>query len=145
MTLGNGSNDVLVLLAEAFLTPDVEAVYSQYAFAVYPIAVQACGAVARVARARPAEDPQPLGHDAAAILAAIGQKTRLLFVANPNNPTGTWLDEATLGRLLSAVPTDVIVVLDDGRIVESGTHANLLSRGGAYAILVAAQTSSHRG
>ncbi len=113
VTLGNGSNDVLVLLAEAFLTADVEAVYSEFAFAVYPIAVQACGATARVARARSAEDAQPLGHDPSAIAAAIGPKTRLLFLANPNNPTGTWMDEAALDALLKAVPPHVIVVLDE--------------------------------
>jgi histidinol-phosphate aminotransferase len=113
VTLGNGSNDVLVLLAQAFLAAGIEAVYSEYAFAVYPIAVQACGAGARVAAARPADDCQPLGHDASALLAAVGPKTRLLFLANPNNPTGTWLDEAALDALLRAVPPDVIVVLDE--------------------------------
>ncbi|HEU5468678.1 MAG TPA: histidinol-phosphate transaminase [Steroidobacteraceae bacterium] len=113
VTLGNGSNDVLVMLAEAFLVPGVEAVHSQYAFAVYPIAIQASGASARVAPARPAGHAQPLGHDAAALAAAVGPKTRMLFVANPNNPTGTWLDEAELDALLRAVPPDVIVVLDE--------------------------------
>lgn len=113
VTLGNGSNDILVLLAEAFLVPGAEAVYSQYAFAVYPIAVQACGAGARVASAHPADHEQPLGHDAAALAAAVGPKTRVMFVANPNNPTGTWLDEAELDALLRAVPPDVIVVLDE--------------------------------
>ncbi|MBM4219862.1 MAG: histidinol-phosphate transaminase [Gammaproteobacteria bacterium] len=113
VTLGNGSNDVLVLLAQAFLAAGIEAVYSEYAFAVYPIAVQACGARARVAAARPADDCQPLGHDPSALLAAIGPKTRLLFLANPNNPTGTWLDETALDALLRAVPPEVIVVLDE--------------------------------
>ena len=113
VTLGNGSNDVLVLLAEAFLTAGVEAVYSDYAFAVYPIAVQASGASPRVAQALPAGGPQPLGHDASALLAAIGPKTRILFLANPNNPTGTWMDGATLDALLRAVPPEVIVVLDE--------------------------------
>ncbi len=113
VTLGNGSNDILVLLAEAFLVPGAEAVYSQYAFAVYPIAVQASGATARVAPAWPAGHAQPLGHDAGALTAAVGPKTRVMFVANPNNPTGTWLDAAELDALLRAVPPDVIVVLDE--------------------------------
>ncbi len=113
VTLGNGSNDVLVLLAEAFLVPGVEAVYSQYAFAVYPAAVQASGAAARVAPALPASDAQPLGHDAGALAAAVGPRTRMMFVANPNNPTGTWLGEAGLDALLRAVPPEVIVVLDE--------------------------------
>jgi histidinol-phosphate aminotransferase len=113
VTLGNGSNDVLVLLAEAFLSPGLEAVYSQYAFAVYPGAVQASGATARVAAAHTAGSRQPLGHDAAALSAAVGERTRVVFLANPNNPTGTWLDERELGALLAAVPQDVIVVLDE--------------------------------
>lgn len=113
VTLGNGSNDVLVLLAETFLTPEFEAVYSQHAFAVYPIAVQATGAVARVPSANPTTHPMPLGHDPAALLAAIGPRTRLLFIANPNNPTGTWLGERELEALLRAVPPEVIVVIDE--------------------------------
>ena len=81
ITLGNGSNDVLVLLAEAFLTPGDEAVYSQYCFAVYPIAVQATGATARAAPARPASGDQPRGHDLDAMAELIGERTRLVFVA----------------------------------------------------------------
>ncbi|MGQ0428686.1 MAG: histidinol-phosphate transaminase [Gammaproteobacteria bacterium] len=113
VTLGNGSNDILVLLAATFLTPDSEAVYSQYAFAVYPIAVQATGAVACVAPANPPGHAMPLGHGPAAILAAIGPKTRLLFLANPNNPTGTWLSERELEALLGAIPLEVVIVLDE--------------------------------
>jgi histidinol-phosphate aminotransferase len=113
VTLGNGSNDILVMLAEAFLVPGVEAVYSQYAFAVYPIAVQASGAPARVTSAWPADHAQPLGHDPGGLAAALGPKTRMMFLANPNNPTGTWLDEPELDALLRAVPPEVIVVLDE--------------------------------
>ena len=113
VTLGNGSNEILVMLAEAFLVPGVEAVHSQHAFAVYPSAIQAAGATGREAPAFPPGHPQPLGHDPAALAAAIGAKTRLLFVANPNNPTGTWLDESQLDGLLRAVPPEVIVVLDE--------------------------------
>lgn len=113
VTLGNGSNDVLVLLAEAFLVPGVEAVYSQYAFAVYPSAVQASGATARLVPAWPAGHAQPLGHNPAELAAAVGPRTRMMFMANPNNPTGTWLDESELDALLRAVPPDVIVVLDE--------------------------------
>ncbi|MBM5811227.1 MAG: histidinol-phosphate transaminase [Gammaproteobacteria bacterium] len=113
VTLGNGSNDVLVLLAETFLTPAHEAVYSQYGFAVYPLAVQAASAIARVAPANPAAHAMPLGHDLAAMRALIGPQTRLLFIANPNNPTGTWFGEAELVELLRAVPEQVIVVLDE--------------------------------
>ncbi len=113
VTLGNGSNDILVLLAEAFLTPGLEAVYSRYAFAVYPNAVQASGATARVAAANPPDHAMPLGHDPAAILASIGPRTRMIFLANPNNPTGTWLAARELDDLLRMVPPEVIVVLDE--------------------------------
>lgn len=113
VTLGNGSNDVLVLLAETFLTPELEAVYSQYAFAVYPLAVQAESAGASVALALPTDHRMPLGHDPAAILAAVGPCTRLVFLANPNNPTGTWLNDHELDVLLRAIPPEVIVVLDE--------------------------------
>lgn len=113
VTLGNGSNDVLVMLAETFLTADLDAVYSQYAFAVYPIAVQGTSARASVAPAWPPDHRMPLGHDPAAILAAIGPCTRLVFLANPNNPTGTWLDGQELDALLCAIPPEVIVVLDE--------------------------------
>lgn len=113
VTLGNGSNDLLVLLAVTFLTPEHEAVYSQYAFAVYPIAVQASGAKARVASANPPDHAMPLGHDPKAILAAIGPKTRIVFLANPNNPTGTWLAGSELEALIRAIPPEVIIVLDE--------------------------------
>jgi histidinol-phosphate aminotransferase len=113
VTLGNGSNDVLVMLAEAFLVPGTEAVCSQYAFSVYPGAIQATGATVRIAAARAADAAQPLGHDPAALAAAVRPDTRLMFIANPNNPTGTWLDEAELDALLEAVPRNVIVVLDE--------------------------------
>ena len=113
ITLGNGSNDILVLLAEAFLTGDTEAVYSQYCFAVYPIAVQAVGAIARVAPARPANDRMPLGHDLDAMAALVTARTRLIFIANPNNPTGTWLDGSSLLKFLRALPDTVIAVIDE--------------------------------
>jgi histidinol-phosphate aminotransferase len=113
ITLGNGSNDILVLLAEAFLTPETEAIYAQYCFAVYPIAVQAVGAQARIAPALPATASMPLGHDLAAMQALVTPRTRLVFIANPNNPTGTWLDSQSLVRFLRGLPDSVIAVVDE--------------------------------
>jgi histidinol-phosphate aminotransferase len=113
ITLGNGSNDILVLLAEAFLTPETEAIYAQYCFAVYPIAVQAVGARACIAPALPATASMPLGHDLAAMQALVTPRTRLVFIANPNNPTGTWLDSQSLVRFLRGLPDSVIAVLDE--------------------------------
>jgi len=113
ITLGNGSNDVLVLLAEAFLLPGREAVVSQYAFAVYPIAVQAASATLRVAAANAASHHQPLGHDLDAMLSLVNENTRLVFIANPNNPTGTWLEEKPLLAFLESVPESTVVVVDE--------------------------------
>lgn len=114
LTLGNGSNDILVLLAEAFLTPGTEAVYSQYCFAVYPLAVQATGARAIVVPALPADHPRmPLGHDLDAMRAAVTPQTRLVFVANPNNPTGTWVGAAALEAFIASLPASTIMVLDE--------------------------------
>lgn len=114
ITLGNGSNDVLVLLAEAFLTPDTEAIYSQYAFAVYPIAVQAVGARARVAPAHAHDHAtSPLGHDLEAMAERLSDRTRLVFIANPNNPTGTWLEGPTLRHFIERMPEHVLVVIDE--------------------------------
>ena len=121
LTLGNGSNDVLELAARAFLTPAHEAVFSEHAFAVYPIVTQAIGATARIAKAHPPDHAMPHGHDPAAILDLINDRTRIVFIANPNNPTGTWLKTAELQALLAAVPESVIVVVDEayGEYVEA--------------------------
>jgi histidinol-phosphate aminotransferase len=113
ITLGNGSNDLLVMLAEAFLAPGLEAVYSQYAFAVYPIAVQATGARGVVTPALPANSSMPLGHDLKAMARAITPRTRVVFIANPNNPTGTWVPAAELHAFIASAPDHVIVALDE--------------------------------
>ena len=113
LTLGNGSNDVLVLLAETFLTERVAAVYDQYSFVVYRLAVQACGAKAHVSDSNPPDHAQPLGHDLDAMRALVDATTRLVFIANPNNPTGTWLEQDELRRFLRDMPDHVITVLDE--------------------------------
>ncbi|WP_278396102.1 histidinol-phosphate transaminase [Stutzerimonas kunmingensis] len=110
VTLGNGSNDILELVARAYLAPGLNAVFSEHAFAVYPIATQAVGAEGRAVPAR------NWGHDLDAMAAAIDENTRVVFVANPNNPTGTWFDAAALGGFLARVPEYVLVVLDEAYI-----------------------------
>jgi len=107
ITLGNGSNDVLELAAHALLQPGCSAVYSQYSFAVYALATQETGARAIVVPAR------DLGHDLGAMRAAIAADTRLVFIANPNNPTGTFLPADAIAAFLAEVPRDVVVVLDE--------------------------------
>jgi histidinol-phosphate aminotransferase len=107
LTLGNGSNDILELVAHALLQPGSAAVYAQYSFAVYALATQETGARAIVV---PARDH---GHDLAAMRAAIDAHTRVVFIANPNNPTGTFLPAAEVEAFLASVPSDVVVVLDE--------------------------------
>lgn len=107
LVFGNGSNDILELAARAFLTAGCETIYSQHAFAVYQLVTQATGATGVVV---PAKD---YGHDLPAMLAAITPKTRIIFIANPNNPTGTLLDKAELLTFLKQVPKTVLIVLDE--------------------------------
>jgi histidinol-phosphate aminotransferase len=113
ITLGNGSNDVLELVARAFLTSAAAAVYSAHAFAVYPLVTRAAGARANVAPAHDGERGPKYGHDLNAMLAAVDDATRVVFIANPNNPTGTWVAGTELRRFLEAVPVGVIVVVDE--------------------------------
>lgn len=107
ITLGNGSNDILELAAHAFVQPGQSVVYSQYSFAVYPLATQAVGGRAIVVPAK------NFGHDLAAMAKAIAKDTKLVFVANPNNPTGTFVPAAEIEAFLKLVPQDVVVVLDE--------------------------------
>lgn len=113
ITLGNGSNELLVMIAEAFLSPAVSAVYSQYAFAIYAIATHATGAIKRVAPAHPEGHRMALGHDLDAMHKLVDADTRLVFIANPNNPTGTWLEAEPLRRFIESMPPHVIVVVDE--------------------------------
>ncbi|MBU6285932.1 MAG: histidinol-phosphate transaminase [Betaproteobacteria bacterium] len=107
ITLGNGSNDVLELAARAFLQPGLASIYAQHSFAVYALATQAIGARHVVV---PAKD---LGHDLDAMVKAIDADTRIIFVANPNNPTGTFLEATRIDAMLKQIPPQVAVVLDE--------------------------------
>jgi histidinol-phosphate aminotransferase len=107
IVLGNGSNDVLEMAARAFLSPGASAVYSEHAFVVYSLATQAVGATSIVVPAR------HFGHDLEAMAKAIRSDTRVVFIANPNNPTGTWLPPDQIQGFVSKVPADVLVVLDE--------------------------------
>jgi histidinol-phosphate aminotransferase len=110
ITLGNGSNDILDLVARVFLRPGVESLFSEHAFAVYPLCTQAVGAEARVAKAR------NYGHDLEAMAALINERTRVVWIANPNNPTGTWLAAGPLRRFLDDLPETCIVVVDEAYV-----------------------------
>ncbi len=107
IVLGNGSNDILELASLALLAKGDEAVYAQYGFVVYPLATQARGA-------RGIEVPaKDYGHDLDAMRAAITSRTRIVYLANPNNPTGTWLPPADLEAFIASVPQEIVVVLDE--------------------------------
>ena len=108
ITLGNGSNDILELAAHAFLQPDRESVYSQHSFAVYALATQATGAKAVVVPAT-----SGLGHDLLAMRTAVTDRTGIVWVANPNNPTGTFIPAAEIKAFIEDIPKHVLVILDE--------------------------------
>lgn len=138
ITLGNGSNDTLDLIARAYLAPGREAVFSEYAFAVYPIATQAAGAKAVVTPAK------NWGHDLEAMQQAITDNTRVIFLANPNNPTGTWFNRTEFESFIQSVPESVIVVLDEAysEYVEDPTYPNGLQYLAKYPNLIVTRTFS---
>ncbi len=107
ITLGNGSNDVLELIGRAFVVPGDEVIYSQHSFVVYMLVAQSTGATSVVVPAR------EWGHDLDAMAAAVTDKTRIIFLANPNNPTGTWFTGQALRDFIAKVPENVVVVLDE--------------------------------
>ncbi len=107
IVFGNGSNDILELVARAFLYEGCEAIYSQHAFAVYPLVTQAVGATGVVVPAK------NYAHDLDGFLAAITPRTKLIFIANPNNPTGTLINKDALRAFIKAVPSNILIVLDE--------------------------------
>jgi len=107
VSLGNGSNELLELIARVFVSKKIdEVIFSQFAFVVYPLVTQALGATAKIS---PANN---YGHDLNSMLSLISENTKLIFVANPNNPTGTLLRDDELYSFLNKVPSDIPVVLD---------------------------------
>ncbi|MCC5886648.1 MAG: histidinol-phosphate transaminase [Gammaproteobacteria bacterium] len=118
ITLGNGSNDVLELLGRVFVGPGDRGVVDAHSFVVYPLAITSSGGeIVRV-------PSKHYGHDLEAMAAAVDDRTRILFVANPNNPTGTRVTEAEVKKLLASVPDDVVVVLDEAyfEYVDAADH-----------------------
>ncbi len=114
IALGNGSHELLMLLAQCFADSAHSVVYSQFGFAVFPVATAASGAQHICVRALPGGHADaPYGHDLLALARAIRADTRIVYLANPNNPTGTWFDDAGLAAFLAGVPRDVLVVVDE--------------------------------
>lgn len=138
VTLGNGSNDILELAARTFVNANDEVIFSQHAFAVYPIVTQAVGGLPVVTPAR------DWGHDLDAMAGAVSARTKLVFIANPNNPTGTWFDARSLTAFLDAIPARVIVVLDEAyfEYVGAADYPDGVSLLGRYPNLVVTRTFS---
>lgn len=138
LTIGNGSNDVLELLARVFLSSKNESIVSQHSFVVYPTITRATGAALKVIPAK------NYGQDLQATFEAIGNKTRLVFIANPNNPTGTWVNKSDLTAFLDQVREDVLVVLDEAyfEYVQEAEYPNGIALSEKYANLVVTRTFS---
>ncbi|WP_404407707.1 histidinol-phosphate transaminase [Pseudidiomarina marina] len=138
ITLGNGSNDVLELLARTFVNASHEVIFAQHAFVVYPLVTQAIGATGV---AVPAKD---YGHDLPAMLKAITPKTRMIFIANPNNPTGTFLSTESLAEFIAQVPSNVLVVLDEAyyEYVDEAERAPSVEWVAKYPNLIVSRTFS---
>jgi len=138
ITLGNGSSDVIEFAARIFVAPGDSVVFSQHAFAMYPIVTQAIGARAIEVTAR------DWGHDLDAMAQAVADDTRLVFITNPNNPTGTWFDRIALRRFMERVPQRVIVVLDEAyfEYVEHPDYPDGLTLLAEFPNLIVARTFS---
>lgn len=136
VTLGNGSNDILELVARTFVAPENSVIYSQHAFAVYALATQAVGSEGIEV---PAKD---YGHDLAAMAKAVREDTRVIFLANPNNPTGTWFSESDFSAFMQAVPSRVLVVLDEAYVEYFPEYFNSIKFLDQYSNLLISRTFS---
>lgn len=138
IVLGHGSNEILELIARAYAGPGDEIIFSEYAFAVYPIATQAVGAT-------PVEVPaKEWGYDLEAILASVTLQTKIIYIANPNNPTGTYLSANDLQAFLEKVREDILVVVDEAyhEYVEAEDYQSMAPLLGSHDNLIVTRTFS---
>lgn len=145
ITLGNGSNDILELVARCFVMPEQGVLFSEHAFAVYPIVTMAVNGLIQAVPALPKTHAQsPYGHDLDAMLIAIDERTRVIFVANPNNPTGTWLTRDALRVFIEQVPSNIIVVVDEAyfEYVEHADYPNAIEWVNEFENLMVTRTFS---
>lgn len=142
--LGNGTHELLMQFAQIFAGPGVDVVASKFGFAVYAIAAQCAGAQLRVAACNPDDHAMPRGHDLDAIAAAVTPATRLIYLANPNNPTGTWYGADAFAAFMAKVPRDVVVVVDEAyaEFVDAPDWASALALQPRYPNLVVTRTFS---
>ena len=123
--LGNGSHELLMQFSQAFAGPDTDIVAAKFGFAVYTLACQAVGANLRLANAYPPGHAMPRGHDLDEIARSVTATTRLVYLANPNNPTGTWFERDGLERVLQGLPPTTLVVVDEAYAEYVTTEASL--------------------
>jgi histidinol-phosphate aminotransferase len=144
LLLGNGSHELLMQFAQVFAGPGHEVVASQYGFAVYALAAQAAGATLCVAPALPRTGAMARGHDLDAIAAAVGPRTRLVYLANPNNPTGTWFAADAFTSFLDKLRRDVLVIVDEAyaEFVDAPDYASALALLPGHPNLVVTRTFS---
>lgn len=144
IVLGNGSHELLMQCAQVFAGPDDAVVASQFGFAVYALAAQATGATLIAATANPHDHAMPRGHDLDALLAAIDARTKLVYLANPNNPTGTWFGGEAFAAFLAVVPARVLVVVDEAyaEYVDAADYASALPLLAAHPNLIVTRTFS---
>lgn len=142
--LGNGSHELLMQFAQVFAGPGLDVVASQFGFAVYTLAAQAAGARFIAAPAFARDRSTPRGHDLEAIAAAITPATRLVYLANPNNPTGTWFGSDALQAFLARVPGQVLVVIDEAyaELADAPDYASALTLLGRHPNLIVTRTFS---
>lgn len=138
LVIGNGSNELLEFVGRVFAGAGDEIIYSQYGFAVYPITAQIVGAKGVEV---PAKD---FGHDLPAMAAAITEKTKIIYIANPNNPTGTCFDNQAWLEFMQQVPEQVLVVLDEAysEYVELENYPNGLDYLAQFPNLILCRTLS---
>ena len=144
LLLGNGSHELLMQFAQVFAGSGDEVVASRFGFAVYALAAQAAGATFRPAPALPRGHAMQHGHDLVELRAAIGPRTKLVYLANPNNPTGTWFAADAFAAFMASVPADVIVVVDEAyaEFVDAPDYASALSLVARHPNLVVTRTFS---
>jgi histidinol-phosphate aminotransferase len=144
LLLGNGSHELLMQFAQVFSGPGDEVVASKVGFAVYALAAQAAGATFRPAPALPRGHAMQHGHDLAELRAAIGPRTKLVYLANPNNPTGTWFGADAFAAFIASVPAGVIVVVDEAyaEFVDAPDYASALPLVTRYPNLAVTRTFS---
>ncbi len=145
LVFGNGSHELLMLLGQCFAGPDAAVMHAQFGFAVFALATAAAGARSVVVPALPREDVHaPMGHDLDAMANALREDVRLVYLANPNNPTGTWFDLVALRSFLDRVPRDVLVVVDEayGEYMQAPGLASSLALRGDFPNLIVTRTFS---